>query len=64
MDTRATDEKDGIIIPDINEDDSLIGELDNSLMGNSMNSKHSRVDLIRTRRQQERKLDLELSKME
>lgn len=38
MDTRATDERDGIIIPDISEDDSLIGEQDNSLIGNSMDS--------------------------
>ena len=42
MDTRATDEKDGIILPDLDDDDSLIGELDNSLMGNSMNSQQSR----------------------
>ena len=26
MDTKATDDKDGIIIPDMSEDDSLIGE--------------------------------------
>ena len=47
MDTKATDDKDGIIIPYISEeDDSLIGDQDNSMM----DSKLSRNELIQVRR--------------
>ena len=55
MDTKATDDRDGIIIPDMSdEDDSLIGEQENSYIANSVDSKRSRDNLIRTRRSQER----------
>ena len=65
MDTKATDDRDGIIIPDMSdEDDSLIGEQENSYIANSVDSKRSRDNLIRTRRSQERQLDKELQKME
>ena len=48
MDTKATEdqERDGIIIPYIGEDDSLIGEQENSIIGNSIDSKQSRNALI------------------
>lgn len=62
MDTRATDDREGIILPDISaDDDSLIGDQENSLIADS---NESRVHLIRQRRQQERDLDRELAKME
>ena len=62
MDTKATEdhERDGIIISYMGEEDSLIGEQDNSIIGNSIDSKRSRNALIQTRRNQERKLDQEL----
>lgn len=56
MDTRATDFKDGIVIPDVSDEDSLIGEQDMSREERRM----SREELIRKRRQQEREFDMKL----
>jgi hypothetical protein len=46
MDTRATDFKDGIVIPDVSDEDSLIGEQDMSREERRM----SREELIMRRR--------------
>ena len=46
MDTRATDFKDGIVIPDVSDEDSLIGEQDRSREERQI----SRAELIRKMR--------------
>tara|TARA_B110000305_G_C19092252_1_gene471357 strand:- start:479 stop:634 length:156 start_codon:yes stop_codon:yes gene_type:complete len=51
MDTRATDFKDGIVLPDVSDDeDSLIGEQERSAIMDDEEFKMSRDQLISKRR--------------